>query len=73
VIAEITIGEIFLDQKADRHHLDAKAFHRLEHARSDQTRFAAQAEQFRLRWAINVGVEYAGFQPDRGEAEREIA
>src|SRR6266481_1887767 len=66
-------GEVFLDQKANRHHLDAKTLHRLQHARADQTRFAAQAEQFRLRGAIDVGVEDSGFQAVRGEAEREIA
>jgi len=38
-------GEIFLDQKADRHHLDAEALHRFKHARAHLPRFAAQAEQ----------------------------
>ena len=66
-------GEVFLDQKADRHHLDAETLHRLQHARADLPRLAAQAEQFWLRRAVNVGVEDAGLQSDRGEAEREIA
>ena len=66
-------GVVFLDQKADRHHLDAEALHRLQHARADLPRLAAQSEQFWLRRAIDVGVENAGLQSERGEAEREIA
>ena len=66
-------GVVFLDQKADRHHLDAKTLHRLQHARADLPRLAAQAEQFWLRRAVNVGVENAGLQSERGKAEREIA
>src|SRR5439155_9017194 len=66
-------GEVFFDQEANRHHLDAKAFHRLQRAWTHQARFAAQTEQLRLRGTINIGVEDAGFQPKGCEGEREIA
>ena len=66
-------GVVFLDQKADRHHLDAKPLHRLQHARAELPRLAAQAEQLWLRRTINVGIENAGLQSQRRKAEREIA
>ena len=63
---------IGVDQQADRAHLQAVVFHRLERAIVDGRRAAADAEHRRLTRAVDVGIEHADLRAFGGKRQCKI-
>ena len=61
-----------VDQEAHRHGLEAVGFHGPQAVAVGHLRPAGEAEQARLRGAVDVGVEDAGLEADGLEAERQV-
>ena len=63
---------LLLDQEADRHHLQPVGRQRPHDLALEDLRLVVEIEELRHRRAIDVGVEHADLQAQRGEAEREV-